>query len=291
MWVIVGGLGQLGSALVVELRARGIDHVLVDRPEIDITDPTVTMRVIDHFSPDVVVNTAAWTAVDAAEDHEDEAMAVNRDGARNVALAAKQTGARLVHISTDYVFDGKADSPYAEEQDAHPRSAYGRTKQAGDAAVTAAHQDGTLIVRTAWLYSEFGHNFVKTMVRQALANNPVRVVDDQTGQPTYARDLAAHIIELVSHGAPVGTYHGTNSGQTTWYELTKLIYSELGRPIEMVTPVPTSEYPTKAVRPTYSVLGHDKTIKAGVAEMREWSTAVREAIPRVRAAVEEEGKS
>lgn len=288
MWLIVGGFGQLGSALTTELTSLGIDHAVIDRPDIDITDGEATLRAVDRIAPDVIVNTAAWTAVDAAEDHEDEAMLVNRDGARNVARAARETGARLVHISTDYVFDGRSDSPYTEDQPAHPRSAYGRTKFAGDVAVLDEHPESTLIVRTAWLYSEFGHNFVKTMVRQALADNKVRVVNDQTGQPTYARDLATHIIDLIDKEAAAGTYHGTNSGQTTWFDLTKLIYSELGRPTDLVTPVPTSEYPTKAVRPSYSVLGHDRTRAAGIAEMREWSLAVKEAIPRVRAAVEGE---
>lgn len=291
MWLIIGGLGQLGSALAVELSLRGIEHVLVDRPAIDITDTESTLREVKRVSPDVIVNTAAWTAVDAAEDNEAEAMRVNCDGARNVALAAREAGARLVHISTDYVFGGDADDPYEEDEPARPRSAYGRTKHAGDVAVMAAYPERSIIVRTAWLYSEFGHNFVKTMVRQALAGNPVRVVDDQTGQPTYARDLASHIIDLIGHDVPAGTYHGTNSGATTWYKLTQLIYSELGRSTDLVTPVMTSEYPTKAIRPSYSVLGHGNTLTHGVEEMREWPLAARTAIPRVRQAVEEETRS
>lgn len=291
MWLVVGGLGQLGSALAVELSARGIEHALIDRPDIDITDREMTLREVARRVPDVIVNTAAWTAVDAAEDHEDEAMLVNCEGAGNVASAALEVGARLVHISTDYVFGGDAITPYAENQVALPRSAYGRTKHAGDVAVMEIHPERSMIVRTAWLYSEFGQNFVKTMVRQALAGNAVRVVNDQTGQPTYARDLASHIIDLVEHDVPAGTYHGTNSGETSWYELTRLIYSELGRSPEMVTPVPTSEYPTKAIRPSYSVLGHDRTLAVGVREMREWSLAVRSAIPQVRLAVEKETRS
>jgi dTDP-4-dehydrorhamnose reductase len=291
MWLVVGGLGQLGSALAVELTTRGIDHVLIDRPDIDITDSGSTLREIKRVAPDVIINTAAWTAVDAAEDNENQARLVNCDGARNVALAARDVDARLVHISTDYVFDGESKLPYEEDRPALPRSAYGRTKHAGDLAVMETHGSRSLIVRTAWLYSEFGHNFVKTMVRQALAGNAVRVVNDQTGQPTYARDLASHIIDLVRNDVPPGTYHGTNSGQTTWYELTRLIYEELGVSPDLVTPVPTSEYPTRAMRPTYSVLGHGHTIDAGLREMRDWSLAARVAIPLVRQAVEREKTS
>lgn len=208
MWLVFGAAGQLGRCLQAVLVERGIDHLACGREEVDITDPASVVAAVQRAAPSVIVNAAAWTNVDAAEDSETEAMAVNRDGARNVAEAAAGAAARLVHVSTDYVFTGAGPDPIAESEPANPVNAYGRTKWAGEEAVRAAHPGGALVVRTAWLYSEHGRNFARTMAARAIVGEAVRVVDDQHGTPTSARDLAEHIVDLVEAGIRTGQYHG-----------------------------------------------------------------------------------
>jgi dTDP-4-dehydrorhamnose reductase len=213
---------------------------------------------------------------------------VNCLGAECVAIAAAANAAALVHISTDYVFSGISTAPFREEDKPAPVGAYGRTKLAGEHAVRLAHPNGSLIVRTAWLYSQFGHNFAKTMVRKALANQQVRVVNDQRGQPTLATDLVDHIIDLVANRAPAGTYHGTNSSECTWFEFAAEIFRLVGSDTSLVSPVPSTEYPTRAIRPSYSVLAHENTEFVGVAPMRPWLEALTEAIPHIIAGIDQE---
>lgn len=287
MWLVVGGYGQLGRCLHDALSARGAAHANVGRDEVDITSLESVTTCIHRYSPTVIVNAAAWTAVDDAEDNETAVYAVNCTGAHNVALAAANACAQLVHISTDYVFSGTATEPISEDVAGEPLGAYGRTKWAAEQAVHDACPDTSLIVRTAWLYSQYGSNFARTMTRRALANQAVRVVNDQYGQPTSAVDLAHHIIDLVEHGAPAGTYHGTNSGSTTWFDFARAIYELCDSDSALVTPVPASEYPTKAVRPAYSVLSHGRTLRAGVTEMQDWKSALTELMPQIIQTIDE----
>lgn len=273
------------------LADRGLSFVALGSEECDVTSAAEVSAVIAHLRPDVVVNCSAWTAVDAAEDNEAAVFAINCDGPRNIASACSAIGSTLVHISTDYVFPGTGSSAYAEDSPTAPVSVYGRSKLCGEQGAIARHPDGTYIVRTAWLYSRHGANFVKTMLRRALAGVAVRVVDDQVGQPTLADDLARHIIELVTSEAPAGVYHGTNSGQGTWFDLAKEIFVLSGADSELVSPVSTSEYPTRAERPANSVLGHARTLNAGLAEMRKWEDALRESIGGIIAAVRSEGNT
>jgi len=288
MWLVLGAGGQLGRCLGEALVEAGIPFTLAGRNECDITDARSVADVLSRTRPEVVVNCAAWTAVDAAEDNEADATLANRDGARNVAEACKDHGALLVHVSTDYVFAGTDTGAYDEDSPTFPASAYGRTKLLGEHAVLESHPGGTFVVRTAWLYSRFAGNFVKTMLRRALADAPVRVVDDQRGQPTHAGDLARHIIDLVQSDAPRGVYHGTNSGDGTWCDRAREIYDLTHKPISLVSPVGTDEYPTKATRPKNSVLGHRRTVTAGVIEMRNWKSALAESIGGIIAEVEKE---
>ena len=288
MWLVLGGGGQLGRCLEEALVECGIPFTLADRATCDIVDERAVDALVSGLRPAVVVNCAAWTAVDAAEDDESAATLVNHDGARNVAKACKSHGAVLVQVSTDYVFSGNKSGVYDEHSTTNPVSAYGRSKLLGEQAVLDVYPDGTYIVRTAWLYSKFGANFVKTMVRRALAEMPVRVVDDQHGQPTHAGDLARHIIDLVRSGAPQGVYHGTNSGNATWYELAREIYDLMHKQKTLVSPVGTDEYPMKATRPKNSVLGHQRTLAAGADEMRNWKDAIAESIGGIIAVVEKE---
>jgi dTDP-4-dehydrorhamnose reductase len=274
MWLILGGNGQLGQSLQLVLGQQKIPYTVAGRDTLDIGNLSDCRRFINEQRPEVVVNCAAWTAVDLAEDNEAQAFLINSDGARNVAIACREVNAVLVHVSTDYVFSGIATEPYEVDYPTAPVSVYGKSKLGGEQAVATEYAEGSYIVRTAWLYSQFGSNFVKTMIRKGLSSSPVRVVSDQLGQPTLATDLAEHIVNIVTNNAPFGIFHGTNAGQGSWYELTREIYSLLGVDQSLVTPVPTSEYPTKAIRPQYSVLSHAHTAALHIPQMRDWKSAL-----------------
>lgn len=291
MWLILGGNGQLGRCLDEVLTAERIDHLCIDRTALDITHESALLEAVMALSPSVVVNAAAWTAVDDAEDHEREAMRINGHGAGYVAHAAHAVDARLFHVSTDYVFDGLASFPYTVESPTAPIGAYGRTKLAGERFVVDAGLDKWNIVRTAWLYSRHGRNFAKTMALRAIRGDTVRVVDDQRGQPTSALDLARLMVSVESANAPSGIIHGTNAGDATWYQFAKAIYECAGVDSTLVTPTDSSAYPTKAIRPRYSVLDHGSFTRFGVPAMRHWEDALRDAMPGIVARVREESQA
>jgi dTDP-4-dehydrorhamnose reductase len=250
------------------------------RAELDITDrPAVAAAVAGR---DVVVNAAGWTDVDGAESAEDEAMVVNGVGPRLLAEACRDASAILVHVSTDYVFDGKATAPYDEDHPTAARSAYGRSKALGEAAVRSVLPDSSYVVRSAWLYGEHGRNFVRTMIGLERQRDTVEVVDDQRGQPTWSSDLAAQITALARSGAPAGIYHGTSSGETTWCGLARAVFEELGADPQRVRPTTTDRFPRPAPRPAYSVLGHGGWTRAGLTPIRDWREALAQAFPRVR---------
>ena len=279
-WLIVGSKGQLGSDLMDLL---GADAVGVDLPEIDITSLPSVEAVLERVRPDAVVNAAAYTAVDAAESDEPTALAVNGNGPQNLARAcAQRPGVVLVQVSTDYVFAGDGTGPYDEDDVPRPVSAYGRTKLVGEQAVLDVLPERSYVVRTAWLYGEHGGNFVKTMLMLESTLDTVSVVDDQRGQPTWSRDLAAQIIALVIAGAPPGIYHGTNSGAVTWFGFTQEIFRLAGADPARVLPTDSTAFRRPAPRPANSVLGHRRWQEAGIAAMRPWQEALAEAMPRVR---------
>lgn len=253
--------------------ARGAGHQVTetDLPEVDITDPTSCAQAV--AGQDWVVNTAAYTAVDNAESAEGAAFLVNAVGPAVLARAARTAGARILHVSTDYVFDGDASSPYAEDAPLAPRGAYGRTKAAGEWAVRAECPDA-VIVRTAWLYGSGGPNFVTTMAGLAEQRDTVSVVDDQRGQPTTTVHLARFITELVGVDAPAGCYHGTCEGETTWFEFTRAIFDLLGLDPARVLPTTSAAFVRPAPRPAYSVLGHDRTDEVKVARLPHWRDAL-----------------
>lgn len=282
-WLVVGANGMLGHDLMDAISASGRGAVGMDLPAIDITSAESVAAALQAVQPKVVVNAAAYTAVDAAEDHEDLALRVNGDGPRVLAEAiATRPEVRLVHISTDYVFAGDATMPYAEDAPPAPRSAYGRTKLAGEVAVRQTLPDRGFIVRTAWLYGVHGANFVKTMLALEASKPEISVVDDQRGQPTWSRDLARQIVALVDSGARPGIYHGTSSGETTWCGFTREIYRLMGADPARVKPTTTDAFPRPAPRPAYSVLGHDRWASAGLDPIRQWSDALAEALPLIR---------
>ncbi len=272
--LVVGCDGQLGTEVVDVLRRDGAEVVGLDRPEIDIADGDSVASAFSLAQPDVVVNCAAWTAVDAAEEHEQDALRANGIGPAVLAQACAATDAWLVHLSTDYVFDGVARTPYAEDAVPAPRTAYGRTKLAGEAAVRVALPDRHYIVRTAWLYGLRGENFVKTMLRLEAERDTIDVVDDQRGQPTYARDLAEQLAMLVARRPPAATFHGTNSGQTTWYQLAREIFRLAGADPLRVRPTTSAQFVRPAQRPAFSVLGHAGWARAGMPSMRPWHDAL-----------------
>jgi dTDP-4-dehydrorhamnose reductase len=283
-WLVVGANGMLGHDLMKVISGTGDEAVGMDLPEVDITSSESVASALEAAKPDVVVNAAAYTAVDAAEEHEHVAMQVNGVGPRHLAEAtATRPGVRLVHISTDYVFPGDATSPYSEDDRPSPRSAYGRTKLAGEQSVLATLPDTGFIVRTAWLYGVHGANFVKTMLTLEARQSEVDVVDDQLGQPTWSRDLARQILALIKAEAPAGIYHGTSSGQTTWCGFTREIYRLIGADPERVRPTTTASFPRPAPRPAYSVLGHDRWSAVGLDPIRDWREALAEALPLMSA--------
>ena len=277
-FLVSGGAGMLGRDLESVLTTAGHQVTAAGRADVDVTSlDSCRQAVAGH---EVVVNGAAWTAVDDAETHEAQAFTVNATGAANLARACVEAQARLVQVSTDYVFSGDAVTPYAEDAPLAPRSAYGRTKAAGEWAVRATCPQ-SWVVRTAWLYGEHGPNFVKTMARLAGERDTVSVVDDQRGQPTWTRDLAEGIERLVAAEAPFGTYHGTSSGETTWYGFTREIFGNLGLDPERVLPTTTEAYPRPAPRPAYSVLGHDAWATAGLDPLPDWRTALGRSLTAV----------
>jgi dTDP-4-dehydrorhamnose reductase len=288
--LITGGSGQLGIALSEELDSRGLVFTAFGSKDLDITLGSIVRDLVSQVSPTVIINCAAWTDVDAAETNEAQASRVNGDGAENIALAAKSCGAKLIQVSTDYVFSGESETPWQVADEIDPQSAYGRTKADGEGLVLATYSENSKIVRTAWLYSPWGKNFAKTMTRLALnGDGEVRVVNDQMGQPTSATDLAKQLVELSLSSTPPGIYHGTNSGQATWFEFAQEIFKLSGADVSRVIPVSSNEYLRPAKRPSYSVLSHESWAKTTIKSMRDWRIALAEAMPAIISTVKVQG--
>jgi dTDP-4-dehydrorhamnose reductase len=264
---------MLGSELVSLLREECC-VTPVDLPEFDITDPAATDAFVAAAAPDVVVNCAAYTDVDGAESDAETALAVNGEGAGNVAGAAERAGARVIQISTDYVFDGTSDRPYTERDAPNPMGVYGRSKLEGERRVAAAARDH-LIVRTAWLYGHSGANFVEKMLSLAASGSALRVVNDQFGAPTNAKDLSLAIRELIAAGA-TGMVNAANAGSCSWFEFAREILDRAGYGDVPIEPVATSEFPRPAPRPGYSVLSLDRLVSLTGREPRHWRDALEE---------------
>lgn len=279
-WLVTGAHGQLGSDLCRVLGEQDRGAVVgLGRDALDVTDPRAVAAALAEHRPDVVLNAAAWTDVDGAEASPEAAWAVNAVGPAHLARACAARGTVLVHVSTDYVFAGNATTPYAEDAAPGPRSAYGRSKLAGEQAVAAAG-GRAYVVRTAWVYGQTGRSFVKTMAQLERQRDTVSVVDDQCGSPTWARHLAGALVTLAGSGAAYGTYHVTNGGQTTWYGLARAVFEELGADPERVRPTTTAAFPRPAPRPSYSVLGAARWTAAGLPDLPHWRVALHEAFTR-----------
>lgn len=276
--LVTGSHGQLGNCIrKVFSGDADLDVVYTDVEELDITD----REEVDHFIRenkfDFIVNCAAYTAVDRAETDDLKAAAINTVAVGNIAQAASRNRVKVIHISTDYVFNGEGYRPYEENDEPYPRSIYGRTKLEGEGILTSFCQDA-LIIRTAWLYSEFGGNFVKTMLSLANEKESINVVADQIGSPTYAGDLAEAIHHIIRHKKWLpGIYHFTNEGVASWFDFTKAIFEIAGKNTT-VNPIPTSQYPTPAKRPLYSVLSKMKIKNTYGVKIPYWRDSLKKCI-------------
>jgi dTDP-4-dehydrorhamnose reductase len=275
-WLVTGAGGMLGRDLCKVLAEHGETEVVAaTRGDLDITSQAQVRAAVAEA--DIVLNAAAWTNVDSAESDEDAATAINGHG---VALLAAEAGKRLIHVSTDYVFDGAATSPYSEDNPHAPVNAYGRGKAIGERAVLAS---GGYVVRTAWLYGEHGPNFVRTMLRLAADRDTLDVVDDQVGQPTWSYALAQLLVDLshaaLSGRAAPGAYHGTAAGSTTWFGLARAVFIEAGLDPDRIRPTTSDRFPRPARRPAYSILSHGRWSGTGVAPLPEWRGMLTQAMP------------
>lgn len=270
--LVTGANGQLGQELVQQLKQMNVELYAFTKTDLDICKLSNVQQVVNEIQPQVIINAAAFTKVDLAETEQDLAFNVNAYGQRNLAVAAEQVGAKICYISTDYVFDGNATEPYEEHALVNPIGVYGKSKYAGE-QLTQTLNTKYFIVRTAWVYGEYGPNFVKTMLRLAKERDELGVVSDQIGSPTYTVDLAAFLIELVQT-EKYGIYHCTNSGSCSWYEFAQAIFEESNIDIK-VNPLTTDQYPTPAKRPNYSVLS-DRTLKLnGFQPIRHWREGLK----------------
>ncbi|MEJ8545120.1 dTDP-4-dehydrorhamnose reductase [Brevibacillus borstelensis] len=268
--VITGANGQLAQDLKAVFSAHH-EVFSLSRSELDITNSASVSEIIHFLRPDAIVHAAAYTNVDQAESDEDTAYLVNAYGTRNVAVAARQVAAKMVYISTDYVFDGNKGTAYNEFDLVNPLCVYGKSKLAGEEMVKS-FSDRYFIVRTSWVFGRHGNNFVKTMLKLTAMRTELQVVNDQTGSPTYTIDLAAFLKELIET-EKYGVYHASNAGACTWYEFAKAIIAEAGLTCK-VAPIETKDLPRPARRPAYSVLDHMAIRLNGFPEMRHWTDAL-----------------
>ena len=280
--LVVGRTGQLARSLVAVANERNLSLVAAARPELDIGDVASIDRIADTYRPRAIINAAAYTAVDKAESEIDLAFKINRDGAGYLARVAERLRIPFIHVSTDYVFDGSKLTPYQEDDRPSPLGIYGRSKRDGEISVLGSNP-AAVIIRTSWVYSPYGHNFVKTMLRLGETRDQIQVVDDQYGAPTSARDLAQAIIEIVEQmeGRPAenlgGIYHLTAAGKTTWYGFATAIFAgwaSRGRHVPALKAITTADYPTPARRPVNSQLDCSKAVRVFGVRLPHWRQAL-----------------
>ena len=271
--VLGGATGLLGQAIVEKITSEKNWQVnTLGRTDGDIFDAQFMAKYIENENPDIIFNTVAWTQVDDAEDHEEEALKINAGFPQTIAKIIKNSSCHLVHFSTDFVFNGQARHSYAEDDEPNPESSYGRTKLAGEKILLELIPEQVTICRTAWLFGPHRKNFVATICQVARKNGQLKVVSDQIGSPTYTRDLAAYSIELAAQKKS-GIWHTVNSGQASWYDLASFAVKAANIPCQ-VTPIPSDEWPQKAKRPPFSVLNTDKLAKFLKQDVRPWQEAV-----------------
>lgn len=273
--LVTGASGQLGQALQsICKKYPALDFHFANSAEADITDKSQLQAIFNKTKPDFCVNAAAYTAVDKAESEPGQARNINVAGAKNLAETCRDFKAPLVHISTDFVFDGQKSMPYSEADATHPQGIYGQTKLDGEREIAAA-LTSYYIIRTSWLYSEFGNNFMKTMLRLSKERDTISVVNDQIGTPTNAVDLAEAIVSIIQSGKKsFGIYHFSNEGQASWYDFAKQIFADNGVSVNL-NPIPTTDFPTPAKRPAYSVLDKSKIKNTFGIRIDHWQDSLK----------------
>ena len=287
-WAITGGSGQLSRSLVDLLDKEGVPYIAWSHKDLDVADDS-SISVIKETSPDLLINCAAWTNVDAAEEFPEKATRVNQVGPRNMARAAKELKIPLIHISTDYVFSGQSRQPWSTDSKTEPMSTYGLSKLLGEKEISKNLDRNFYILRTAWLYGPYGRNFSKTILKKALTSkDSINVVNDQIGQPTTTKSLAEQIFKVAQQNIPSGTYHATNTGQASWWDFAREIFELAGEDVERVRSSTSEDFPSNVKRPKYSVLDQSAWSKVGMETMPEWRRALKEVFPEIRKAVERE---
>lgn len=282
--LVTGSNGQLGSELqhlVADFDEEGYRFIFTDVAELDITDRQAVSCFVEDNNVSILINCAAYTAVDKAEHDPEKAELLNRVAPGYLAEAMEAVGGTMIQISTDYVFDGMGHMPYREDAPTHPTGVYGRTKLAGEEEVICGCT-GSMVIRTAWLYSTFGNNFVKTMLRLGRERENLSVVFDQIGTPTYARDLAKVILTIVRAGIKPGVFHYTNEGVCSWYDFARAVHRFAGLNSCDVRPVHTVEYPAEAPRPHYSVLDKTKIKEAYAIQIPWWEDSLKECVEALK---------
>lgn len=287
-WLVTGANGQLGQEFLRYPKLPNIDFMGLTKNELDITNYESVKKVMVELNPTGVINTAAWTNVDAAETSEAEAFSVNASGPEILSKVANEENIKLIHFSTDYVFNGKGNKPYEIDSVKDPQTAYGRTKLAGEIAIMNNMKQDFWILRTAWLYGEYGPNFVKTILKLDKTHPKLKVVNDQVGQPTWTFDVVEKVIEVIKKSPAPGIYHCVNTGQSSWHEFASEIFTQLSLDASRIQPVSTSEFPRPALRPAYSVLSQNQWKVQSILPMRNWREALGVALPLVKSKSEME---
>lgn len=281
--VITGADGQLGRCFQDALKLKGIAFLALPRKTMDVTNLAQVRSVLGSSSASLVINSAAYTNVEQAEINPEIAFAINQIGSRNVAIVCRELDSRLIHISTDYVFSGNRDLPWQVDSDTRPLSVYGKSKLAGENAIREEWSENSLIVRTAWLYSQYGKNFYKTILQLANKDkSPIKVVNNQIGQPTSAPELASFILSTLPLEIPAGVYHATNSGSATWYDFAYSIFQLAGADTGRIEPITAEDYKAKAPRPDYSVLDNSKWDSYDLNTLGDWEHSVANAFSTIQ---------
>jgi dTDP-4-dehydrorhamnose reductase len=280
-FLILGGSGMLGSSLISECRIDGIQYDAPDSSILDIRNQRQVQDYISKLKPTAIVNCAAWTDVENSENEYQSAYELNVNGIQNVAIAAQDVGVPVVHISTDYVFDGLKKAKYSEQDETSPINSYGLSKLLGENALLKLCPEKSYIIRTSWLYGMSGKNFVKSILKKALEGKRMQVVQDQVGSPTNSEDLARGIISILQVKPSPGIYHFSNLGDVSWYEFARKIYEMSGFDVQCIEPIASTAFPSKAKRPEHSVLSTDKWSTAKITKIIAWEESLSQILPRI----------
>ena len=278
--LLLGGSGILGSEVLLLLQNQNIDYVAPTSSDLDITDKDKVLKFVSDFRPTWIINCAAWTNVDGAESSFEDAIKLNKIAVGNVGVAADLFECKVIHISTDYVFDGESSEPYLETSQVHPLNKYGESKLLGEQALLEA-LPSAYVVRTSWLYGVYGKNFVKTIAGKALRREDAKVVSDQVGSPTSARDLAIGILSILKNQPEPGIYNYSNRGSCSWFELAQKIYETVGANNGLVHPISSGSLSFIAKRPKYSLLSKEKWLSAGLSEVPNWQDSLQLIMPEI----------